>query len=102
MRNGLRLMSAEYLRQQLVIQTQAIEAYHAQRAAELNAEIKRLRTNIIALGDFARQRKAIALAGPPFMALYNTGVADAYEVMATAAAQAYGGVIEVKTEEAVV
>ncbi|WP_337102408.1 hypothetical protein [Paenibacillus sp. YIM B09110] len=95
-------MCSEYRRQQLVETTQAAEDYNAQRIAELHAEVKRLRSNIIALGDFARQRKVIALAGPPFMALYNTGVADAYEVMATAAAQVYGGVFEVKTEESVV
>lgn len=84
-------MSA-HLTQQMIEVSQATEAYHAARIAELNAEIKRLRTNITYLQTYAEDREAkydaAAVKGAP-LADYFLGKSETYADMARMVIVAY-------------
>jgi hypothetical protein len=79
---------------------QAVESYYTQRIAELNAEVKRLRTNIIGLQTYAEERTAKyeAAAEDPseWMSAYFRGKSEAYADMVRMACVAY--VIDSNTE----
>lgn len=83
-------MSAD-LTQKMIEVTQAAEAYHAARVAELNAEIKRLRDNITELQTYAEGRAAKyeAAADGSLMGGYFRGKAEVYADMARMACVAY-------------
>jgi hypothetical protein len=85
-------VSADYLRQQMIEITQAAESYHAERVAELNAEVKRLRDNITELQTYAEGRAAkyeeAGVKGAP-LADYFLGKAEAYDDMVRMACVAY-------------
>lgn len=87
---------SDYLRQQLVEATQATESYYTARIAELNAEVKRLRTNITGLQTYAKERAAKyeAAADGPVMRGYFRGKAETYADMERMACVAYCGEIE--------
>lgn len=78
---------------QLALETlHSVESYHAARRAEMQAEIERLRTNILALGSYAKgQAEKYAAAGEDgkYMASYFRGKSEAYEDMAARADIAY-------------
>lgn len=84
-------MSAE-LTQKMIEVTQATDAYHAARVAELNAEIKRLRDNITHLQTYAEglaaKYDAAAVEGAP-LADYFLGKSEAYDDMVRMACVAY-------------
>lgn len=84
-------MSADHLRQAMIEVTQAADVYHAARVAELNAEIKRLRTNITELQTYAegRAEKYEEAADGLLMSGYFRGKAEAYADMARMACVAY-------------
>ena len=72
---------------------QAADVYHAARLAELNAEIKRLRTNLTGLQTYAETNAAkyeVAANSGDYMAQYFRGKADTYGDMARMACVAYG------------
>jgi len=82
----------DHLHQRLVETFQAVESHHAGKRAEMQAEIDRLRTNIVALGDYTKAQAAEygrkADAGG-IMAEYHRGRADAYFEMGMRADIAY-------------
>lgn len=84
-------MSADHIRQAMIEVAQAADAYHSARVAELNAEIKRLRTNITHLQTYAEGRavKYEAAANGPIIGRYFRGKAEAYADMARMTCVAY-------------
>ncbi|MCU6709291.1 hypothetical protein M6D81_11295 [Paenibacillus sp. J5C_2022] len=78
---------------------QTVQAYHAERRSEMQAEIARLRTNILAMGDYAREQAAAEMCVTGRMTGYYLGRADVYAEMAMRADIAYGAAIKEDTAD---